>query len=476
MTLNLTGTDVNSLAVTATTVTGSDGRYVFSGLATSSGAGYTVTEPSQPGGTLNGITTAGSTGGTATLVTVAPSAISGINLAGTNTISSDNNFGEVAAPAANAGVISGNVYLDANNNGTKDSGEAGIAGVTVTLTGTDTTGSAVTLTTTTAADGSYSFTKLAPSNTAGYTITETQPAAYLDGQTTIQSGNPGSATTAKPVASGGSDVIANVVLQANAQLANYNFGELNTSSIAGFVYVDANNNGVMDTGETAISGVAVKLTGTDIYGAAVTLSTTTAADGSYSFTKLASSNSAGYTITETQPAAYADGKTTIQSGNSGTASSTKPVASGASDVITAIVLPANTQLTNYNFGEVATTSISGFVYLDANNNGVIDSGETGIAGVTVKLTGTDINNTPVSLSTTTAGDGSYGFTKTDAEQFGRLHDHGNPADCVCGWQDDDPVRQSGQRKFDHRHLTGGVRRFRRDRHDRPPGQCAAHQL
>ena len=51
-------------------------------------------------------------------------------------------------------------------------------------------------------------------------------------------------------------------------------------------------------------------------------------------------------------------------------------------------------------------SISGKVYHDANANGTLDSGETGLGGVTVQLT--DCNGTTKN-TTTTASDGSYSF-------------------------------------------------------------------
>ena len=316
------------------------------------------------------------------------------------------NFGEVATTS-----ISGFVYLDANNNGVMDSGETGIAGVTVKLTGADINNNPVTLSTTTAGDGSYGFTKLAPSSNNGYTVTEVQPAGYLDGKTTIKAGNSGAATSTKPLSAGGSDVIARITLAANDNLTNYNFGETPGATVSGFVYVDANNSGAKDAGEAGIPGVTVTLTGTDTNNTAVTLTTATAADGSYSFTALTPSSVTGYTITEIQPSAYADGKTTVPSGQPGTAAASKPVSSGGADTITKIVVIAGATLPNNNFGELSTGSIAGFVYVDANNNGVLDSGETGIAGVTVKLTGTDSNNNAVSLSVTTGGDGSYSFTK-----------------------------------------------------------------
>lgn len=410
-TLNLTGTDLNNLPVTQSTTTGSDGRYVFLGLAAGT---YVVTEPYQPAGTNNGITTAGSTGGTATSVTTLPSVISAINLNGTNTISANNNFAEVPAPVFNAGGIFGNVYVDTNNNGVFDAGEPGIGGVTVKLTGIDTNGTVVNLTTASASDGTYQFINLMASNASGYTITETQPAAYVDGKTTIAAGNPGSALSIKPVVSGGADTISKVVLGTNALLYGYNFGELVGSSISGTVYFDANNNGVFDSGETGIGGVAINLTGTDINGNAVSLSTVTAADGSYHFTNLPPSNASGYAIAKTQPAGYLDGKASVLSGNPGSVALPQSLIAGGADVISKVVLVANSNLTAYNFGEQAGSTISGYVYADTNKNGVKDAGESGIAAVTVTLTGVDVNGATVNLSTTTAADGSYSFSKLAA--------------------------------------------------------------
>lgn len=74
-------------------------------------------------------------------------------------------------------------------------------------------------------------------------------------------------------------------------------------SLSGFVYVDANDNGLRETTERVLSGVTITLTGTDIFGA-VNLTRQTAADGSYSFGSLAPGN---FVITQTQPAEDLDG-------------------------------------------------------------------------------------------------------------------------------------------------------------------------
>jgi len=103
-TLNLTGSDVNGNPVTRTIVTGADGSYTFASLPESNGTGYTITQPNQPTGTGNGITTVGSTGTTATASTVPVSVISGINLAGANTVSGGNDFAEVPGPSPDLAI------------------------------------------------------------------------------------------------------------------------------------------------------------------------------------------------------------------------------------------------------------------------------------------------------------------------------------------------------------------------------------
>jgi hypothetical protein len=77
--------------------------------------------------------------------------------------------------------LGGMVYYDADQDGffNPDNGDLALAGVTVTLQGIDDLGQNVVLTTVTAADGTYRFTNL---RAGTYTITETQPPQYIDGE------------------------------------------------------------------------------------------------------------------------------------------------------------------------------------------------------------------------------------------------------------------------------------------------------
>jgi hypothetical protein len=174
--------------------------------------------------------------GTANLVNGAASLMLGNTAlaAGSHTIrsvySGDGNFKSsdstsavnVLAPSA----IQGLVYVDANNNGQVDFGELGTSGVAVTLTGIDDLGHAVSRTVQTDSNGVYAFINLRPSNATGYTITETQPAGFLDGQDTLGTIN------GVPVGSNAiNDVFSGIVLSKVGLLAeNYNFGELPSSS------------------------------------------------------------------------------------------------------------------------------------------------------------------------------------------------------------------------------------------------------
>ena len=290
--------------------------------------------------------------------------------------------------------LAGFVYADNNDDALKGSGENGIAGVTLTLTGTDIYGNVLNITRITDGSGAFLFDSLPPSNGSGYTITETHPSGYVDGQENAAGTIvPNSHTT---------DVISAIALPANTALTGYLFGELGSSSttglLSGYVYNDGSDDGDR-TGNPGIENVTITLTGTDTNGA-VNLTTTTAANGSYSFPNLLPGT---YTLTQTQPAGYDDHIDTVgQIGGS-------DVGTLGNDVISNIILPAGGVGTEYNFAD-SNTAITGFVYVDANNDGIKDSGEAAIPGVTITLTGNDTNGTPVSLTTTTDSNGAYSFT------------------------------------------------------------------
>ncbi|MFL9709437.1 SdrD B-like domain-containing protein [Methylobacillus sp. Pita1] len=149
---------------------------------------------------------------------------------------------------------------------------------------------------------------------------------------------------------------------------------VNNLSVSGRVYVDVNDDGLLGAGEVGIGGVTITLTGTSSDGTPVSRTIQTAPDGSYTFAGLPPSNDAGYTIVQTQPAGYTDGKDQV--GSLGTQSGISPgiVLPAGTDSFTVVL--TNQSGTGYNFGEVPAGtlgSISGHVWLDGNHDRVFNS-------------------------------------------------------------------------------------------------------
>jgi len=283
-------------------------------------------------------------------------------------------------------TLSGYVYEDGNDDGIKGAAEAGIVGVTVTLSGTDINGNAITTTSqVTIAGGMYTFTGL-PAGT--YTVVETQAVGYLDGKDT--SGTPPGTVT--------NDQIAGISLVAGGAAVDHNFGELFPGGITGHVYIDPDGSNTFNAGDTGLSGVVVTLnTGA---------TTTTDTNGFYSFTNLPAGT---YTVVETQPSIYTNGNT-INNG----------VVTGTTDSLSTVVV--SSIVPNQDFTEVPNGSISGTVWYDEDKDGVLDPGETGIPGVTVVITGPSGTFT---LTTDTNGNyasgmlspGAYTVVETDKSGY-----------------------------------------------------------
>jgi uncharacterized repeat protein (TIGR01451 family) len=331
---------------------------------------YVVIEVTQPAGLLDGKDAANN-------VPIANSVgtdIINVTLLA-NGDSTNNNFGELPPPQ-----ISGYVYHDVNNNGIKDAGEEPIPGASVTLSGTDDLG-AVNKSATTDANGFYQFLNLRPGN---YTLNETQPNGYLDGKDTA--GSLGGTVT--------NDQIAGIVLPAGGQSLNNNFGELKNASLSGFVYADANNNGIKEAGETPLAGIVITLTGFTSSGP-VSQTATTDASGFYQFNNLLPGT---YSILEGATVGYLDGKDTIGSQGGTT----------TNDTFSTITVVSGTNGVNNNFGELLPAKLSGFVYHDVNQNGAKDVGDNPISGVVITLTGAD-DLGAVSKTAVTDAAGHYKF-------------------------------------------------------------------
>jgi hypothetical protein len=296
------------------------------------------------------------------------------------------------------------VWNDSNANGVQDSGEAGINGVTLTLAGTDFLGNPVTDHATTGGNGGYLFTE----KPGTYTVTVdasnfTGSGALVGynasptgkGTTATDSNASPSGTTPGALPSGGSDLTVD-------------FGYYKNVTVGDFVWNDSNANGVQDSGEAGLNGVTLTLTGTNGAGVSVTDHATTSGNGAYLFSEApgtytvtvdasnfsGSGALAGYTVTPT----LVGSNRAIDSNASPSGTSPGTLSGGASDL-------------TVDFGYFKNVTVGDFVWNDLNGNGVQDSGEPGIQGVTLTLTGTNGLGQSVTDHATTGASGQYLFTE-----------------------------------------------------------------
>ncbi len=305
--------------------------------------------------------------------------------------------------------ISGEVYTDVNGNDALDSGETGVSGDAVTITGTDAYGIAYSLTTTTNSSGQYTFTNLPFSNSAGYTVTATVPTGDLSETANVGKVSGGTDGTA------GTEVVSNIVLATSSQTTGtgYNFAVAPAGTISGEVYNDVNGDGVLDSGsgsgvylngEVGLAGETITLTGTTNAGQAVSVSEQVSSTGTYSFTGVLPGM---YTLTESNiPSGF------VSTGsNPGTINGGLDGVSSSATMISAVGVGSGRYTgVNYNFGNVQTSTIAGEVYADANGDGHLDSGDSGVGGETITLTGTTNSGKSVSISEQVPSSGTYSFS------------------------------------------------------------------
>ncbi|MEX0586296.1 MAG: SdrD B-like domain-containing protein, partial [Pirellulales bacterium] len=152
-------------------------------------------------------------------------------------------------------------------------------------------------------------------------------------------------------------------------------------TISGTVFKDPNLTNHQDAGEPGIGGV--ELTLYQLVGqtyVATGQTATTDASGDYRFAG-AYLVPGTYKIVETQPQPdwFSVG---ASAGNVG--GSTRGVVESV-DVLSDIVLLGGEDSVDNDFAEALPGSLSGIVFIDANDNGIRDAGEEGIGGVTLQL-------------------------------------------------------------------------------------------
>jgi uncharacterized repeat protein (TIGR01451 family) len=283
------------------------------------------------------------------------------------------------------GSIGDFVWVDTNQDGIQDAGEAGLAGVTVNLY--DSADNLI-ATTTTDASGNYVFTDLASGD---YYVEFVEPAGY---SFTLQ--DQGADDTLDSDANISTGLTSTFSLASGEVNTTIDAGLYQTGSVSDFVWEDANQNGIQDAGEAGLAGVTVNL-----YDSADNpiAGTTTDASGNYVFTGLTPGD---YYVEFVEPAGYSF--TLQDQGADDTLDSDANISTGLTQTFSLASGEVNTTI---DAGLYQTGSVSDFVWVDTNQNGIQDAGEPGLAGVTVNLYDSADN---LIATTTTDASGNYIFT------------------------------------------------------------------
>lgn len=267
-----------------------------------------------------------------------------------------------AAPIA----ISDQIWLDSNADALFQAGE-GLAGAVVVLY--DALGNELTRVVSDA-DGLYDFTGIAPGSYRVAIDTTSLP----DGAIAIDDPD------------GVFDSMTDLINQMVSTDA-IDFGYDLLGALAGRVFEDTNLDGVRDPGEAGIGGVLIELRDGVCTPGVDCPTTLTLANGTYSFTGLSAGN---YVVVEVDPSGY--------------------TSTTANTVAATVVVGATTYV---DFGDVAIApglgAIDGVVFEDINGDGVQGPGEPGIPGALIELQDGVCTSGVNCPTTTTAGDGSYGF-------------------------------------------------------------------
>ncbi|NOZ73086.1 MAG: DUF11 domain-containing protein [Chloroflexi bacterium] len=293
--------------------------------------------------------------------------------------------------------IGDDVFVDTNDNGSRDPGEPGFAGVPVTLSSAGTDGVCGTAddsalqSTVTNGEGQYLFDNLLPGTYCVAIDATAIPAGYDLGGSFSNPAGP-------------------ITVSEGQDYRDADFGyvaQSDTALIGDRVWLDTDKDGVQDAGETGIAGVGVMLkqAGADgVCGSAddvMSASAVTNAAGNYQFPVAPGAYCVSVDETTLPP------DLTLTGG----ANPHGPIVVNAGDVY---------DMADFGYGPTDGTfgSIGDFVFFDANRNGVYDpaNGEGGIANVTLDLfkAGADgvcgSGDDMYAATTTTDGLGSYLFS------------------------------------------------------------------
>lgn len=289
-------------------------------------------------------------------------------------------------------AISGKVYQDINGNGVQDPGENGIGAVDVMLNGFDDSGMQISLVAYTNSNGLFAFNDL----NAGLYALDVGPVEGMTNGLAVAGDAGGDANNGS---------INAIRLTAGTPSQGYLFAKQpgsvvvpNGPSISGTVYLDSNNNGVMNNGEPGLAGIRVSLSG--IYN----VSTLTDFAGHFEFRQLPPGT---YDLSVADARRLLNGRAVAGSAGGNALIQGK---------IQSIILNEGDKAEGYLFAKTNFAQgsfISGTVYEDTNGNNSINKGEPLLSGISVFLTGIDERGRVISKTAITDVQGNFVINDLD---------------------------------------------------------------
>jgi len=381
--------------IVASTSSGPDGTYSFENLSAgnyylefSSVTDFSFTVANAAPGTRWDSDANPGSGQTAIIVLEAGEKVEGINA------------GYMSIALTGTASITGQTWIDDNENGLLDIAEAALSGVLIELfdaqdilLGTQESFS----------DGTYLFDGLFPGN---YYLKFNSVNGY---EYTIAKAAVGTIYDSDVNESTGETRLYQLANNQNLQGINagYRLEKIRTASISGKAWLDQNENGLLGVSEAGLENVSVELYDTN---GNLLEEVTTDSNGDYSFTALSAAN---YYLKFNSVNGY---EYTIAKAAVGTIYDSDVNESTGETRLYQLANNQNLQGINagYRLEKIRTASISGKAWLDQNENGLLGVSEAGLENVSVELYDTNGN---LLEEVTTDSNGDYSFTVLPAANY-----------------------------------------------------------
>ncbi|WP_164490234.1 SdrD B-like domain-containing protein [Runella sp. SP2] len=307
------------------------------------------------------------------------------------------------------GSIGDYVWKDLNNNGIQDSGEPGVSGVIIQLL----QGSTVVATDTTNAQGLYLFSDLSSGTYQVKIVTTSLPDSCVISSKQDLGGDDTKDSDFNPTTGLSQTVTINATGTGLAKDNPTIDAGLFTpkGSIGDYVWKDQNDNGIQDSGEPGVAGVIIQL----LKGATVVATDTTDANGLYLFPNLLSGTYKVKIVTTSLPAGCVI-STKKDLGGDDTKDSDFDPTTGLSQVVTIDAKGTGIAKDNPTVDGALFSpkgSIGDYVWKDLNDNGIQDSGESGVSGVIIQL----LQGSTVVATDTTNAQGLYLFSNLSSGSY-----------------------------------------------------------